>query len=213
MASPAYQDQVAEVRLLGAANSTARTTDQTAAAWFWANDADGTYKPPGQMLDLTRILANQWNLNVYDTARAFALVSLAMADGAIAEWDVKYQTPVDLWRPVWAIQVGLGDTTWQPLGPAPCFPALGVRPRGLRRGVADGDDRRLQHRPDLAHRHHRRPQVARAQPPLNRFSDAAEEDALSRLYLCVPYRWDAVDGLRLGRNIGSYVVGHELRRL
>jgi hypothetical protein len=47
----------------------------------------------------------------------------------------------------------------------------------------------------------------------NRFSDAAEEDALSRLYLGVHYRWDAVDGLRLGRDVGSYVVGHELRRL
>ncbi|MFF9523290.1 hypothetical protein ACF1DV_15155 [Streptomyces achromogenes] len=41
------------MRDLGAAGSTTRTTDQTAAAWLWANDANGTYKPPGQLLDIT----------------------------------------------------------------------------------------------------------------------------------------------------------------
>ncbi|MFJ8079377.1 vanadium-dependent haloperoxidase [Streptomyces sp. NPDC096205] len=213
MASPAYRAQVDEVRLLGSATSTARTTEQTAAAWFWANDADGTYKPPGQMLDLTRIVADQRHLSVYDTARAFALVSLAMADGAIAEWDVKYRTPIDLWRPVSAVQVGLGDTTWQPLGPTPCFPAwasghatfAGAWQTVMNEVFGTDQISFTATTDDL-----KSPVRNRT---FSRFSDAAEEDALSRLYLGVHYRWDAVDGLALGRNVGSYVVTHELRRL
>ena len=63
-----------------------------------------------------------------DNARLFAMASVAMADAAIAAWDVKFET--DFWRPVTAIQKAgaggagdadgnpntVGDPTWQPLG-------------------------------------------------------------------------------------------------
>jgi hypothetical protein len=212
-ASPAYRAQVEEVRKLGSAGSTERTTDQTAAAWFWANDADGTYKPPGQLLDHTRTVANQRNLDVYDTTRLFALVSLAMADSAIAAWDVKYQTPVDLWRPVSAVQVGLGDTSWQPLGPTPCFPAWASGHatfagawQVVMNAVFNTDQMTFTATTDD-------PRSPVRNRTFSRFSDAAEENALSRLYLGVHYRWDAVDGLALGRNVGGHVVANELRKL
>jgi hypothetical protein len=213
LASPAYRAQVDEVRRLGSVNSTERTTDQTAAAWFWANDADGTYKPPGQILDMTRTIATQRNLDEYPAARLFALVSLAMADGAIAEWDVKYETPIDLWRPVSAVQVGLNDPAWQPLGSTPCFPAWAsghatfagaweavltdVFDTGQIPFTASTDD----------------PKSPVKNRAFSSFRQAAEEDANSRLWLGVHYRWDAVDGLQLGRNVGTYVVQNELRPL
>jgi hypothetical protein len=213
LASPAYRAQVDEVRRLGSANSTERTTDQTAAAWFWANDADGTYKPPGQILDMTRIVATQRNLDVYRTSRLFALVSLAMADGAIAEWDVKYRTPIDLWRPVSAIQVGLNDPAWQPLGSTPCFPAWASGHAAFAGAweavmtdvfgtnqisfTASTDD----------------PKAPVKNRTFNNFEQAAEENAYSRLWLGVHYRWDAVDGLQLGRDVGTYVVRNALQPL
>ncbi|MBM4077686.1 MAG: chemotaxis protein CheB, partial [Planctomycetes bacterium] len=47
--SSKYATQVNEVKLLGAKNSTARTAEQTRIAFFWANDVNGTYKPPGHL--------------------------------------------------------------------------------------------------------------------------------------------------------------------
>ncbi|GAB3570019.1 hypothetical protein GCM10027578_25580 [Spirosoma luteolum] len=123
LASPEYAAQVEEVRLLGGANSAGRTDEQTQIAFFWANDLDGTSKPPGQLYSLTATIARQRNLSLVETARLFALVGMAMADAAVVAWDAKYETPIDLWRPETAIHeanadgnVGtVHDPTWQPL--------------------------------------------------------------------------------------------------
>ncbi|MFI2761981.1 hypothetical protein ACH5A3_24455 [Streptomyces echinatus] len=103
-----------------------RTTQHCRTACTAAPPTQRTtcYKPPGQLLDITARVSRDRGLTSYQNARLFALVSVAMADAAIAEWDVKYQTPIDLWRPVSAIREGLKDTTWKPLsGTTPCFPA------------------------------------------------------------------------------------------
>ncbi|MEJ1195851.1 MULTISPECIES: vanadium-dependent haloperoxidase [unclassified Streptomyces] len=213
LASPEYRAQVDQARRLGGADSTERTTDQTAAAWFWANDADGTYKTPGQFLELTGILADLRDVDTYRTARMYALVSLGLADAAIAEWDVKYRTPIDLWRPVSAIGVGLNDPAWEPLGPTPCFPAwasghatFGGAWQTVMTEVFNTDRMTFTAHTDDP-----------SSPVRNRtfdsFSEAAEESADSRLWLGVHYPWDSVDGLELGRDVGTYVVEHELREL
>ncbi|WP_455402918.1 vanadium-dependent haloperoxidase, partial [Streptomyces bambusae] len=94
LGSEEYKRQVEAVRSAGADRPTSRTPvvnrtpDQEAAAWFWANDEDGTYKPPGQLLQATRDIATQRRLSTYANARLFALVSIAMADAGIAVRDV-----------------------------------------------------------------------------------------------------------------------------
>ena len=80
LASQTYANQVNEVKGLGASNSTTRTADQTQTAWFWANDLDGTYKPPGQLFTFTRIVSAQRGLDQLANLRLFALVGSAMAD-------------------------------------------------------------------------------------------------------------------------------------
>ncbi len=100
LASPTYQAHVAEVRDVGRLNSPSRGADKTQAAHFWANDLDGTYKPPGQLLQHTAIIARLLpGQDQFVNARLFALVSLALADAAIAAWDAKFRTDIDLWRP------------------------------------------------------------------------------------------------------------------
>lgn len=210
LATPAYQQQVDEVRRLGSATSTERTPEQTAAAWFWANDAGGTYKPPGQLLEITGTIAAQQGLNVYRTSRLFAMLSLSMADAAIASWDAKYATPIDLWRPISAIREGIGDTSWQPLGSTPCFPAwvsghatfAGAWAATLR-SVLNTDQITFTASTDD-------PATPVKQRTFTSISQAAEEDAMSRLWLGVHYRWDAEDGMALGKNVGDYVTGHYL---
>lgn len=212
LASPAYAEQVAKVRSLGAANSTTRTTDQTAAAWFWANDANGTYKPPGQLLDMTARVARDRGLTTYQNARLFALVSVAMADAAIAEWDVKYQTPIDLWRPVSAIREGLNDTAWKPLsGTTPCFPAwasghaaFGAAWAGIMRQYFKSDDVTFTASTDD-------PKSPVRNRTFTSFSQAARENADSRVWLGVHYPWDASDGLALGDSIATWVFTHKMK--
>jgi hypothetical protein len=62
LASPEYTAQFNEVREFGKITSHVRTPDQTQAAFFWANDLDGTYKPPGQLFQHTQIVAAQRGL-------------------------------------------------------------------------------------------------------------------------------------------------------
>ena len=43
------------------------------------------------------------------------------------------------------------------------------------------------------------------------FSDAAKECGASRIYLGIHFRYDAVEGKKLGDQIGDYAVGHFLQ--
>ncbi len=143
-----YAAQVNEVQRLGKADSSERTQEQTEIAFFWANDLDGTYKPPGQLYNITQIVARQEGVvqNLLDTAHLFALVGIGMADAGIIAWYVKYLFPdennpnnlIRLWRPESAIQQAgtdnnsntVPDPNWQPLSAmrdgthfSPPFPA------------------------------------------------------------------------------------------
>ncbi|WP_165984970.1 vanadium-dependent haloperoxidase [Streptomyces sp. YIM 98790] len=220
LASDAYAEQVEVVRRLGAKDSTERTTDQTAAAWFWAHDLDGTYKPPGQLLQHTKEVAQQEGLSTYGNARLFALVSLALADASIAAWDVKYRTPIDLWRPVSAIREGGLDPAWQPLsadrdGNAvnPCFPAwtsghatFAGAWAGIMKRYFGTDTIQITLTSEDPHAPVKR-------RTFSSFSAAARENADSRVWLGVHYPWDSTDGLRVGDDVASYVIANTLQRI
>ncbi|RST01909.1 phosphatase PAP2 family protein [Streptomyces sp. WAC07149] len=226
LASDEYKRQVEAVRSAGADKPTPRTpvinrtADQEAAAWFWANDEDGTYKPPGQLLQATREVATQRRLNTYENARLFALVSTAMADAGIAVRDVKFLTPIDLWRPVSAIREGGLDPEWKPLlktragvNVTPCFPAwasghatFGAAWAGVMKRYFGSDNIAFTMTTDD-------PQSPVKSRSFTSFSQAAREDADSRIWLGVHFPWDAEDGLTLGDRIANHVYTTKLRRL
>ncbi|RZT77632.1 carbohydrate binding protein [Micromonospora violae] len=212
-----YRAQVQEVRDYGGRTSALRTADQTQIAFFWANDLGGTYKPPGQLFAHTRIVAEQRKLGILSNARLFGLVALSLADAAIAAWDAKYQTSIDLWRPVSAIEAAEGPG-WQPLSQTregvpytPAFPAyvsghatFAGAWSAVMKGFFGTDAIAFDATTDDPHavdviRH------------MTGFDHAAEENALSRLYLGVHYRFDAEAGLATGRSVGAYVVANRLR--
>ncbi|MEU3725778.1 vanadium-dependent haloperoxidase [Streptomyces sp. NPDC031705] len=226
VASPEYKAQVEAVRTAGAAAPTAatpvvnRTADQVNAAWFWANDNDGTYKPPGQMLQATREVSKARGLTVYQNARLFALVSIALADTGIAVRDAKFATPIDLWRPVSAIREGGLDPQWKPLlknnagvNVSPCFPAyvsghasFGAAWAGVMKRYFGSDDLAF----DLTTDEPLAPVKTRH---FTSFSAAAKEDADSRIWLGVHFPWDATDGLTLGEQVANQVFTTQLRTL
>jgi len=255
LASSLYATQYNTVKDLGnrVDSASSRTADQKQAAFFWANDLVGTYKPPGQLLEHTKIVVmkqpaaitsgdpedfvGEWSRQGIRVARLYALVSLGMADGAIAAWDQKFLTPIDLWRPASAIQNGLqdgnasttADVNWQPLSQDrsgisfnPCFPAwvsghatfAGAWSRVMEDEFAVTDHTDpfpLVLTTEDPHAKLPLPAVGFVTRSFDSFSEAAEENADSRIWLGVHYPIDASGGLATGRSVGDNVTDNALR--
>jgi len=226
LASTQYATNFNDVKDLGRYNSTSRTADQTQAAFFWANDVDTTYKPPGQHFAHTQAVSRQQGLTQAGNARLFALVALAMADAAITAWDSKYLTPIDLWRPETAIHLALDDgngatspdSAWLPLSVdrngnrfSPPFPAyisghatfVGAWAATMR-GFFTTDNVRFTGGTDD-------PNAVGVTRTFNTFTAAAQEDARSRIYLGVHFQFDADSGVSAGTSVGNYLFANRLR--
>ena len=229
--SAEYAAQVNEVKELGEVGSVTRTVEQTEIALFWANDVDGTYKPPGQLFEITQNVAEQKGLDLLEKARLFALVALAMADAAVVAWDAKYSTDLDLWRPQTAIRLAddpvdgddnpatTGDPAWEPLlkDPkrgdqfTPPFPAyvsghatFSAAHAAVMRGFFGTDNVSFlagTNDPALP---------AGTTRSYNSFTEAARENARSRVYLGVHFQWDADHGYHSGTALGEFVVATHL---
>jgi hypothetical protein len=137
LTSIAYAEDFAEVKEVGALNSSTRTADQTAAAVFWQFAPIALWNP------LARDLAGRYELDAADQTRLYAMINLAAADGAISCWNDKYYW--NFWRPRGAIREAdtdgnpatLADPTWEPLfsaatvsTPALTTPAFPDHPSG-----------------------------------------------------------------------------------
>ncbi|MBT2459589.1 DNRLRE domain-containing protein [Streptomyces sp. ISL-86] len=221
----AYADQVTEVKSLGGADSTARTADQTKAALFWANDLDTTYKPPGQLFELTQILSRQQGLTVVANAKLFALTAFAMADAGVTAWDAKYQTEIDLWRPESAIRLDgdgnpntVGDPNWQPLSQdkngkhfSPPFPAYisghatfgGAWAKVMQNWFGTDQMTFTATTED--------PNALGVTRTFTSFSAAAQENAIGRVWLGVHYKWDGTDGVSSGSQAAAYTTANRLQ--
>ncbi|MEU5721374.1 phosphatase PAP2 family protein [Micromonospora sp. NPDC047738] len=225
LASPEYAAQVNEVQSLGAANSTTRTAEQTTIAYFWANDLDGTYKPPGQLFKLTQTVAKQRGLSQSANAKLFALVGMAMADAAITAWDAKYRTAIDLWRPVTAIREAgtdgnaatTADPNWQPLSNnagvhfSPNFPAY-VSGHATFGGAWAGIMKRYFGTDNVTYTATTEdPHAVGVTRTFSTFTAAAVENARSRIYLGVHYQWDGDNGVAAGDAVAGHVYANYLR--
>jgi hypothetical protein len=234
--STEYAAQVNEVKSLGKSDSTTRTAEQTEIALFWANDLDGTYKPPGQLFDAARIVSEQKGLQVDDNARLFALVALAMADAAIVAWDAKFDTSLDLWRPETAIREALNDGNpatspdphWEPrsFDPttghltsgkhfSPPFPAyvsghatIGAAAFAVMRRFFGTDNVTF----TMGTEDPNLPAtISPVKRTFNSFTLAALEEARSRVYLGVHFQWDGDNGFLSGTAAAEYIYDTVLR--
>ncbi len=106
LASPEYTAQFNDVKANGRIDSWTPSDEEYQIAFFWANDRNGTYKPPGHLNEITQTIANRQfaglpaDERLSKEARLFALLNMALADAGVAAWDAKYNTPIDLWRPI-----------------------------------------------------------------------------------------------------------------
>ncbi|MEP0546514.1 MAG: vanadium-dependent haloperoxidase [Rhodothermales bacterium] len=207
--SAAYAEAYAEAKAQGGVTSTVRTDEQTGYAVWWMEFAEGSVNR------LARELVAEQGIDVWDAARLFATLNVALYDGYIAVWDSKYE--YDHWRPVTAIHAAEADgnpaTTpaadWEPLRPTPpfqdyasahataCAASLGVL------GHEFGDEFSFSMSPTTA------PEGMPTRAFMS-FSAAAEECADSRIQLGWHFRYAADEGLALGRRIMSHITSNYL---
>ncbi len=117
-----YTADFNEVKSLGGDGITtpsARTADQTEIALFWYESS------PLKWSRIARAVSVNKGLDLWENARLFGLLNMALADGYIAMAATKNH--YNYWRPVTAIQTGetdgnpdtTGDPAWTPLRPTP----------------------------------------------------------------------------------------------
>jgi membrane-associated phospholipid phosphatase len=212
--SDSYTAAFDEVKSVGRYESRVRTADQAHLAMWWKEFVEASHNR------LARELVSQSRLDLWEAARLFALLNMGIMDGYIGSFDAKFH--YNHWRPYTAIHWAAHDGNprtqpepdWNNLhrhtyafpsypsahGTA-CAAAMTVM------GNALGD----QHPFTMTI-----PLVDQAQPgspkiapnPTTRsfdsFSSAALECALSRVYLGIHFRYDSIEGNRLGTRIGSF---------
>jgi hypothetical protein len=99
--SAAYAEELAFVARVGARDGAERTEYETLSTPFWADDL-GTATPAGHWNVIAQDLARRHDLDLFATARLFALLNFATADAAISCWETKYH--YNLWRPETALR-------------------------------------------------------------------------------------------------------------
>ncbi len=241
LTSQEYAAAFNEVKRLGGdgvTTPTARTAEQTRIGFFWGYDGSpGLGTPPRFYNQIAEVLAVQQHNTVVQNARFFALINIAMADAGITCWDGKYD--YQFWRPVTAIRDADADgnprtkvdSNWTPLGaPAdngsgtnftPPFPAYAS-------GHATFGAALFQMMANFFGTDHipftigsdefngiTKDQNGKVRPVLTRsfnsFSEAAEENGQSRIYLGIHWSFDKTQGIICGDHIADYVFTHLLR--
>jgi membrane-associated phospholipid phosphatase len=234
--SAAYAAALEEVRRLGGdglATPTERIDAETEVGTFWGYDGTpGLGVPPRLYNQIARVVAQQQGNGLEENARLFLLVNLALADAGIACWEAKYH--YDFWRPVVAIREDAAspDPAFTPLGaPAsnasgtdftPPFPAY---PSGHATfGAALFRILALFYGSDAMAFDFVSDEMngvttdwAGVVRPLRlrsfaSFSEAAWENAESRIYLGIHWRFDATEGVALGEAVADRVFERALTR-
>ncbi len=198
-----------EVKALGAKSSAVRTAEQSQIAVFWS-DFSYTAMPPGHWHEIAATIARDRLLTMAETARLFALISVAQADSAILCWETKYR--YNLWRPVTAIQRGSEDgneateqdEAWNHFLNSPPFPAYTSGHSTFSKSSATVLTRFLgTDAVAFAARSDSLPGVFRNFTSL---SACADEVGMSRIYGGIHFPFDNVEGKRSGAKIGEFVA-------
>jgi hypothetical protein len=136
--SALYARDYNETKEMGGVKSTKRTDAQSDAVRFWTQTNLGP-----AWFQAARQASARHNLSVAESARVFALMSMAFANCFILDWDAKFQ--YNFWRPITAIRNGdqdgndatERDAGWLPLNATPMHPEYPSQ-AGINAGAARG---------------------------------------------------------------------------
>jgi hypothetical protein len=211
-------DEVKRLGGNGVTTLTMRTPEQTQIALFWLESSPLAWNRIARSVSASR------GLDLWENARLFGLLNLALADGYIGNADTKGH--YNFWRPVTAIHTGDddgnpntdGDPAWTPLEPNYPNPDYDSG-HSLEGGAAAEVLREFFGTDNIGFRacSFTLPPGQRCTDPnpvfrqYSSFSQAAEENAFSRILAGLHFR-DAIEvGLKHGQKIGNRTVNRFLR--
>ncbi len=211
LTSREYATSYAEVKSVGSADSTTRTADQSSYANWWYEPAEVGW------VRVARVTTTSQHLGLWRAARMFALVNMAFYDGYVAGWDSKYYW--DRWRPYSAIRAGDSDgnprtvpdagwLSYLETPPVPDYPSthsvLGAAAAEVLKRCFHTD-----HVPFSM-----TSSTALPSDPIRSFrsfTEAADENADSRVRAGIHFRFATERGKEQGRRLGAYIVNHFLQ--
>src|SRR3954470_7729278 len=208
--SELYARDYNETKDMGGVKSTKRTDAQSDAVRFWTQANLG----PAWFQATSEVSARR-GLSVADNARVFALMSMALANCFIVDWDAKFQ--YNFWRPLTAIRNGDQDGNdaterdpgWLPLNATPMHPEYPSQ-AGINTGAASGIlESIFGNGPesyvvtDVAD--------ARLSPQFNSFAQMAEEHKEVRVWGGIHFRNSLNVGEAMGQRIAEHLVANYLK--
>ncbi|MEJ7605140.1 MAG: vanadium-dependent haloperoxidase [Bryobacteraceae bacterium] len=202
-----------EVKIYGAEGTSGRTAEQSDIARFWYETSAQGWNRIARTVAESRSSGSIW-----DTARLFALVNIALADSYIASLETKYY--YNFWRPVTAIREGdldgnpatRGSLSWSSFlftPPIPDWPSAHASAGGAATEALaayfQSDYIAFSLTSGAPY-----PGITRS---FYSFSDAALENAHSRVLAGIHFRSASMAGLDQGRKVGKYIVENYLRQV
>jgi hypothetical protein len=222
VSSKKYAKDFNEVKRLGGDGvntPSARTADQTQVALFWVESS------PLRWNRIARTVATSKGLDLWENARLFGLLNMALADGYVASFDTKYKA-YNYWRPVTAIQNAAtdgnprtkADPTWTPLMTTPAVPDYdsghsvegGAAAQVLKQFFGT-DHVRFE---TCSYTLPPGQTCTDASPVLRRytsFTQASDENGLSRILVGFHFRKAVKEGMVHGTKIGAWTVDRFLQ--
>jgi hypothetical protein len=213
ISSKKYADDFNEVKAFGGDGVTtpsARTAEQTEIGLFWIESS------PLAWNRLARSVSASRGLGLWENARLFGLLNVSMADGYVASWESKYH--YNFWRPVTAIHNAgtdgnpdtIEDPAWTPLQltyPMPDHDSA----HSVEGGTAAETLKQFFGTDDIAF-----DACSLTLPAGNRctdpspvlrsftsFSQAANENGVSRILIGIHFRRAVEEGIQHGRQIAK----------
>ncbi len=206
--SATWTKDVNEIREYGSRNSKTRSTEQTEIGRFWFFTGPATYNP------IVRQIVAAKKLDLVDSARLFALVTMGGSDAITAVFEAKYH--YNFWRPITAIrnadQTGNKatprDATWLALGETPMHPEYPCAHCIVSATVSTVLQAAVGNEVSFSLTSPTAPGVVRK---WNRLSDYADEVSMARIYGGFHYRFSNEVAKDMGRKIGQQLVTTQLQ--
>ena len=195
-----YANDYNEVKALGSRTSTTRTARQTETAQFWYDVAAKEWNLAAHK-GLADRSADEWR-----AARTLAVLNISLADAVIANFDSKFH--FNYWRPITAIAGGdqdgnratRGDAGWDSLCATPPFPEYPSTHAATGAAAASALARELGDRHTFTITN-----PGGASRTYKRFSAAAYEEGISRIYCGIHFRTAMNVGFATGALVADYV--------
>jgi hypothetical protein len=204
LSSAAYARDYNEVKAVGsfAVRNAAPESEESRIARFWPGGG-------GNLNGFARIIVADYDLDLWENARLFALMNMAVNDGLIATFDAKFT--YNFWRPYTAIRwIDDGnpatepDPEWTSYITTPPYPdyTIGASTEVIRNVLGTDDVSFTITAAGLP------PTVTRSFTSL---SQAADESASARVYGGIHFRSSCEAAVRLGEKVGRFVYQTQLK--